>query len=244
MGDQMNEIIARISTCALNFRPLGGVNPAHHIFRSGSFSHLPESVFPLLKEQVGITHLFDLRTVEETGKNPVSDTCERYGIKLISLPLGDFPAEFRTKRFLSPRDYAHYYEQILENGQSALHRLFSTLLYELGFRNFVFGCHAGKDRTGVVAYLLLSLAGTPLETIVRDYVLSTPYIHDKLAFFRSSWEKRGLTPEAYVKRIEARPETMRLFNRSVQANYGGAENYLHMIGFSWKEIAIIKKCLE
>ena len=33
-------------------------------------------------------------------------------------------------------------------------------------------CHGGKDRTGIVVALLLSLAGVPRETVVEDYALS------------------------------------------------------------------------
>jgi protein-tyrosine phosphatase len=38
----------------------------------------------------------------------------------------------------------------------------------------VFHCHTGKDRTGLVAILFLSLAGVPDEVIVEDYLASNP----------------------------------------------------------------------
>ena len=40
----------------------------------------------------------------------------------------------------------------------------------------LFHCHAGKDRTGLVAALLLALAGTPDEIIAQDYHLSYTYL--------------------------------------------------------------------
>ena len=36
----------------------------------------------------------------------------------------------------------------------------------------LFHCHAGKDRTGMIAALLLALAGVPNATIAEDYALS------------------------------------------------------------------------
>jgi protein-tyrosine phosphatase len=38
----------------------------------------------------------------------------------------------------------------------------------------VFHCHTGKDRTGLIAIVLLSLAGVPEEAIIADYLASNP----------------------------------------------------------------------
>ena len=42
--------------------------------------------------------------------------------------------------------------------------------------NVLFHCTAGKDRTGMVAALLLSLAGVPRSDIVHDYAISARYL--------------------------------------------------------------------
>ena len=39
-------------------------------------------------------------------------------------------------------------------------------------RPAVFHCTAGKDRTGLLSALVLSLLGVPEETVVADYALS------------------------------------------------------------------------
>ena len=40
----------------------------------------------------------------------------------------------------------------------------------------LFHCAAGKDRTGVIAALVLGLAGVPAETIAEDYALTARYL--------------------------------------------------------------------
>lgn len=45
----------------------------------------------------------------------------------------------------------------------------------------LFHCAAGKDRTGVVAALLLSVLGVPPADIMADYVLSAPSVEPVLA---------------------------------------------------------------
>lgn len=39
----------------------------------------------------------------------------------------------------------------------------------------LFHCTSGKDRTGWISALLLSIAGVPRETIVQDYLLTNEY---------------------------------------------------------------------
>ena len=52
----------------------------------------------------------------------------------------------------------------------------------------LFHCTAGKDRTGVVAALLLWLAGVSEEDILADYIVSGPYLQQML---RAKMHKRG-----------------------------------------------------
>jgi protein-tyrosine phosphatase len=47
-----------------------------------------------------------------------------------------------------------------------------TALAEPGALPAVFHCTAGKDRTGLLSALVLSLLGVPEETIIADYALS------------------------------------------------------------------------
>ncbi len=43
----------------------------------------------------------------------------------------------------------------------------------------IYHCAGGKDRTGVISALLLSIAGVPEEVIAEDYALSSRYLMDR-----------------------------------------------------------------
>ena len=43
---------------------------------------------------------------------------------------------------------------------------------------FVFHCRSGKDRTGLVAAILLFIAGVPDEVVAKDFGLSTTYLNE------------------------------------------------------------------
>jgi protein tyrosine/serine phosphatase len=89
----------------------------------------------------------------------------------------------------------------------------------------VFHCHAGKDRTGVVAALLLSLVGVPDETIVADYVLSVASIGP----LTQQWLDRNARDADHraelLGRAMPRPRIM-LDTLAHLHSLGGAERYL------------------
>ena len=91
----------------------------------------------------------------------------------------------------------------------------------------VFHCHGGKDRTGLVAALLLRLAGVPIEEIAEDYALSGDPAR---AAARRSGSPRPRSDEerARIERIarHARRRDARPCSSRSTGEYGGVERYL------------------
>lgn len=212
--------------------------------RSGDMSLLTADDVNLLQERFGVACFLDLRTNEERARRPFHHGWQASGARLLSFPLGDFPAAFRQKGRPEPSDYAAYYLDLLQGNGETVRSLLLFMTRELGLRRFVFGCSAGKDRTGVVAFLLLSLAGAAPETIVEDYALTTAFNRANLEYFRPHWEKRGMTPEEYAERIAARPEIIRLFAEGITRSYGGVVGYLHSVGLELNEIEAMQRFLQ
>lgn len=95
-------------------------------------------------------------------------------------------------------------------------------------------CHAGKERTGVIAALLLALAGVTDETIAADYVESD--LH--LASLYQEWAAREPDPEKRVRRLacfKSEPEHI-LEPLKYVRGAGGIEVYLLDAGLSPAEI--------
>jgi protein-tyrosine phosphatase len=100
----------------------------------------------------------------------------------------------------------------------------------------VFHCAAGKDRTGVVAGLVLSLAGVPSTVIAEDYALSAHYLLDRFIAmtplqelpFDFSWRE--------YQQEHCPPEAMLQTLKHVESIYGGAEAYLSGGGVSQIQI--------
>ncbi|XP_076801073.1 uncharacterized protein LOC143445685 [Clavelina lepadiformis] len=94
-------------------------------------------------------------------------------------------------------------------------------------------CHAGKDRTGIVSAILLSICGFDRETIVDDYARSEfglPVTHHEM----KDYEEQG----RYASR-----ETMNQLLDHIDDKYGSMSKYLCSIGFPKESQLKLKRLL-
>lgn len=105
-----------------------------------------------------------------------------------------------------------------------------------------FYCTAGKDRTGMIAAIILAVAGVEEEAIVEDYGLSANVyaeINDHTAMV-GALSQRNLDPETF---LGAPPQVMRDTLEGVKENYGSMDAYLDWIGFEKGQREKLRKAL-
>lgn len=97
-------------------------------------------------------------------------------------------------------------------------------------------CHAGKDRTGLIVALLLSLVGVADEDIAADYALTAqnlePLISEWLDGMSSDEGERARLTRLAEPRPEAKLDTL----THLRTKYGSAEQYLLGAGVSAEQI--------
>jgi protein-tyrosine phosphatase len=105
----------------------------------------------------------------------------------------------------------------------------------------VFHCHAGLDRTGLVAALLLAAVGVPAGTIADDYALSEA----RLGAFYEHYRARIADPDerARYRRPTAPREPILAALAHLDAAHGGAEAYLRSAGVTDAELARLRERL-
>jgi len=97
-----------------------------------------------------------------------------------------------------------------------------------------FFCKAGKDRTGIIAALILSLFDTPREQIIDDYAESD----GRLSIAYGNIDVQGLDMKLFES---APPEAMEATLRFIDRQWGDVGRYLSSIGFTdrWQKKLII-----
>jgi protein tyrosine/serine phosphatase len=107
---------------------------------------------------------------------------------------------------------------------------------------------AGRDRTGVVAGLLLTLAGASEELIAFDYILSRvgiePAREKLLASLGKGQMNVDMAAPGFRNLANLKASCWKAFAKAVDAEYGGFEGYVTgTLGFSEEEVAKIKSNL-
>ena len=142
-----------------------------------------------------------------------------------------------TTRSLGPQ-----YSAWLDRGQDRVAKTLGTLA-EPGALPAVFHCSAGKDRTGIISALLLSLAGVPAQTIAEDYTLSAPQLFDvyvnevappdlPAAYSVEDYESDHCPPEAMLETLA-----------HLEDRYGGVEAYVRECGLSANQVESLREAL-
>jgi protein-tyrosine phosphatase len=105
-------------------------------------------------------------------------------------------------------------------------------------------CAAGKDRTGVVVALSLSVAGVRRDAVIADYAASGQRIGAILTRLRASpTYAADLARRPDDDEHRPRPETMAAFLDQVDHRYGGVVRYLATHGFGSTEVDALRERL-
>lgn len=199
--------------------------------KNGTFyrSDLPknmddEEIEKILK--LNISTVIDFRTEEEVNRKPNSLNIKNIDYYNVSL-LGDRCPEFE-------KDIPIGYMNILSNNET-MRKTFKIILNAKG--SVLFNCTAGKDRTGVVAMLLLKLADVYDEDILVDYQISYTYLKEDIRKMHK--DNPDLPAFLGESKMEYMEETLEMFNNK----YVNIIDYFTNLGFSLDEILKIKSKL-
>jgi protein tyrosine/serine phosphatase len=138
------------------------------------------------------------------------------------------------------------YRTILQQGTTAYTRIVRHILEHPPPDNaFIMHCTAGKDRTGVLGALLLTLCGVSDEIVAEEYSLTEQGLGEWLEYLVQAVKTRtGVSDDAARKMAGSRKENMAGALKMMHAEFGGPEGYFtNMCGLKEEEVVKIKKWL-
>jgi protein tyrosine/serine phosphatase len=106
----------------------------------------------------------------------------------------------------------------------------------------VFHCAAGKDRTGLVAMLVLELCGVPDETVVADFAFTESRMPEVIARHTA----RAASDEAVevaAQQFGAEAVTMQAVLATLREHHGSVESYVRSTGVDDDEIDALRTAL-
>lgn len=226
----------------LNVRDLGGFRAAYgkvtrlgSIVRSDNLARLTEAGREALVTY-GVRNVIDLRDPREVSAlpNPFAvrpDPAVSYrNVPLIS------DEEWDAAR-RGERGYVLTVKLSSRNVAAVL-----SALAEAEGGGVVIHCNAGKERTGVVVAILLSIAGVDDEVIAEDWIASDDYLRPLF----EEWLRDVTDEQERARRLDglrARPEQILDVLRYLRAEHGGVEEYLVRSGVSVSHVEFVRRRL-
>lgn len=229
----------------VNFRDIGGYRNRlgqtvvwRKVFRSDSVHLMTSGDSQHVYQNLGLATFIDLRNSTEAGRDEYSS----------SLPT---TVNYRHVPFLeqhgitpfSPEDdpaarLAEIYLWILANSGHLIAEALNTLAEEPNIPA-LFHCTAGKDRTGVLAAIILSLLNVDEKQIMADYALTNQTM-DRLYPRLRSIPGNEARPQTS---FEAQPKAMEAVLSTLGSDYGGAQDYVMNHGVSMENIQRLRGSL-
>jgi protein-tyrosine phosphatase len=215
-----------------NFRDLGGYATTDggtvrwgQLFRADAL-HKLTAVDLCAFDALGVRTVYDLRGDAERTEFP--EPFESIHLPIAGRPEGEAPPPPPPDMSAADGEamLRDMYVGALTHSAAKFGRLFTDLA-DTERLPAVFHCHGGKDRTGIVAALLLRAFGVDRETVLDDYEATRRYRtivdqQDSLANLLAA----GVSPEAAGGVLGAPRWAMAAAIDAVDREYGGIERYL------------------
>ena len=225
----------------------GGVTRAGAVIRSDNLGALTPDGWPAFEEH-GVTRVVDLRFPEERAQDPPRDVDVEVVHVSVLGPSASGGTEFVRELDANldsvddvAEHYAWSYVEFLERNRARFGQALAAIADAPG--PVVIHCMGGKDRTGLVAGLLLRLAGVSAEEIGRDYALSGPNLVGSLTAWlesapdereRRRREKLSTTPAAGMQRVI----------EDVERRYGSVAGYMTAAGLKAEQVEALRARLR
>jgi protein-tyrosine phosphatase len=240
---------------AENIRDLGGLplktggHTRHGVLlRGDTLQELTEQDVQLLRDY-GLRTIIDLRTPMEAdheGRGPLADEPITY----VNLPF--MPDELLVPGHDQARDLIvaerresdrvqHYLNYLRYAGDRVVGAL--KVIARADGPPALFHCAAGKDRTGVLAALILDSVGVEREAIVADFALTNERLERIGARLRRMPTYANYTSSLSTSDMGADPQTMTDVLAALDQEHGGAEGWLLTNGLTQDELDSVRAAL-
>ncbi|PZF99054.1 tyrosine-protein phosphatase [Micromonospora deserti] len=209
-----------------NFRDLGGWRAADGrtvrwglLYRSDSLGRLTGTDLDRFRA-LGVRTVIDLRypsEIEVRGRVPHETGLSWHNLSIEHRPYD----QARIDPAVDPWRYlADRYAEVAQDGAAELRRALEVIAAAHG--PLVFHCTSGKDRTGLLAALLLALLGVDDDQITEDFALTERATERLVADWHALHPDRTLEWPHYGR---APAEIIRLVLADLRGAYGSVRGY-------------------
>lgn len=225
-----------------NFRDVGGytgldgrIVRCGRLYRSDSLHRIDETdrdAFAAL----GVRTVVDLRRPREVSRDGRVPDYAGLAYRHIHPEHREWDEVPYDERLSLARYLADRYLDLAETGGTGIGTALGVIA-DADAAPMVVHCVAGKDRTGVVCALTLSLLGVADADIAEDYALSTAAAERFFAWLRAQVPDTAPAPPAF---LASPAEAMLFFLKGLRDRHGSVEAYVLEAGLTRDDVSAMR----
>jgi protein-tyrosine phosphatase len=213
----------------------GGTVRWRTLLRSDALHRLDDSGRAALAG-LGLRTVIDLRTDEEVMATP--SALDGIEVRTYHVPLFDAAAVGRL-----PPELAAIYRYMIDDCGAAIAEAVGRLCASDALPGLIH-CTAGKDRTGLVAAIVLAVIGVPDDVIAADYALSGSHLGPGAATAISQIRAvSGVGRWLDLGALGAQPRVIHEALAHIRARAGTVAGYLQQNGLTSHDIEALRRAL-
>jgi len=183
-----------------------------------------------------LSTVVDLREAHECEREPSALAAtagvdqHRIALWRMMTEAGHVPAD--------PFDITAFYVGVLDHAGAGFAEAITVMASAPGAT--LFHCTAGKDRTGLLAALVLESVGVAREVVLEDYALTEARIGPIRERLSDEAAQRGVDRTAFARLLGATSDLLRPALDHLDSVHGGAVAYLQRHGVSVDTLATLR----
>jgi protein-tyrosine phosphatase len=243
-----------------NFRDLGGmaaedgsILKMHKLYRSAALHAAGARERARLINEFDLGTVIDLRTALERAGAPDPNMPHVQSLHAPLIPMktlgltfedGNLAEMIRGAWDPDTFDVCSVYRDMVDGAVSEEWQSIFRMLLESNGHAVLWHCTNGKDRTGVVAAVILLALGVPYDTVMADYLFTNRELEAHRKAIEAKAALNGGKPE-FIDRIgallEARPEYLNAALDAIDEKHGGLNGFLEDVcGIGYAEDEILR----
>lgn len=219
----------------LNCRDLGGYETEYGVTKFGRFLRagvveVPDAWEVKILEEYGVKTVIDLRGEFETADmNPHLDRIKDADVKNISLYEANVANANGTLAVLN-----EIYNYIVDSNRESIRTVLEAIA-DAKDGTLMYHCFFGKDRTGILSLLLLTIAGVQEDDIIADYQVTYTYVEKYVE------DHSDILWSQDREMHYSKPESMKSLIAHLKEMYGSVYEYILSTGISEGKIDKIRR---